>query len=303
MSRKLLKPSPMLSAVTEAVNTIPCAFLSDAAAERFAHTMELDIDAIDSDPDQPRKVIDQGAIEYLAGTMKAEGQLQPILVRRHPESAGRWMLVAGERRWRAAKYLGWPRILGVVHDGDPEIASLLENLQRVDLNPIEEAGAIRRLMEVKSVSQTKLAESLGRRISDLNGILGILDLPKDFLEHFLTSESPPARNVLIELARVPDGPVRDRLLGLALEGQLTIRQIRAVKGARVGPTESVSGSPSPPSVDPVPKPFPLKMLGSLRAAVRESLRAQRVLGADELQALEELAREIAALLETNRASN
>jgi ParB family transcriptional regulator, chromosome partitioning protein len=298
MSRKLLKPSPLLGTVAEAVNTIPTAFLSGTVEERFAHTMELDVYAIDPDPDQPRKVIEQAAIESLASTMKAEGQLQAIIVRRHPEITGRWVLVAGERRWRAAKYLGWPRILASVRDGDPEIASLLENIQRVDLNPIEEARAIRRLMDLKGISQTKLAESLGRSVSDLNGVLGILDLPEDFLNHFLTSESQPARNVLIELARIPPGPVRDRLLRLAQEGSLTVRQIRAAKRAPVESTRAVVAPPSPSPADSVPRPFSLKLLGSLRAAVRESLEARRVLGADERRALEELVRDIASLLES-----
>ena len=97
--------------------------------------MELDVDAIDVDPNQARKVFAQTTIKSLADTMKVEGQLQAIIVRRHPEIRGRWMIVAGERRWRAAKYLGWSRILGSVRDGDPEIASLLENLQRVDPQP------------------------------------------------------------------------------------------------------------------------------------------------------------------------
>jgi ParB family transcriptional regulator, chromosome partitioning protein len=300
MSRRPLKPSPMLGAVAEAVNTIPTAFLSGATEERFAHTMELDVDAIDPDPDQPRKVIGQAAIESLASTMKAEGQLQAIIVRRHPEVTGRWRLVAGERRWRAARYLGWPRILGSVRDGDPEIASLIENLQRVDLNPIEEAQAVSRLIDARGISQTKLAESLGRRVSDLNGILGILDLPGDFLQHFLTSENPPARNVLIELARVPAGPARDRLLEMARDGRLTVRQIRVVKVSEAEPTNNVgagsSPSSSPSKDDPVPKPFSLKALGWFRAAVRESLQARRVLSADERHELEELARDISSLL-------
>jgi ParB family chromosome partitioning protein len=266
--------------------------------------MELDVDAIDVDPHQARKIFVQTTIESLANTMKVEGQLQAIIVRRHPEIRGRWMIVAGERRWRAAKYLGWSRILGSVRDGDPEIASLLENLQRVDLNPIEEAQGVRRLIEVKGISQTKLAESLGRRVSDLNGILGILDLPADFLQHFLTSENAPARNVLIELARVPTGPDRDRLLGLARLGQLTVRQIRAVKASNPEQGGAADVVPSLASGSAVPKPFSLKALGNVQAAVRESIQARRVLAADERHALEELARDITSLLQSSdRASH
>src|SRR5215212_5126256 len=124
MTTKPQKASPMLGAVAEIVSDIPQTFLGGSTTEHFTHTMELEVEAIDVDPEQPRKVFDQEAIEALAATMAREGQLQPILVRRHPKQRGRWIIVAGERRWRAAKHLGWSRLLGSVHQGDFEIAGL-----------------------------------------------------------------------------------------------------------------------------------------------------------------------------------
>src|SRR6187200_2958583 len=121
MTPKPRKPSPMMGSVAELVEELPQTFLNGPSAAQFSHTMELDVDAIEIDPEQARKVFEQEATEALAATMVAQGQLQPILVRRHPQSRGRWVIVAGERRWRAAKHLGWARILASVYDGDAGI--------------------------------------------------------------------------------------------------------------------------------------------------------------------------------------
>lgn len=305
MAPKPRKPSPMLGAVAELVEEIPQTFLSDPSAAHFAHTMELDVAAIDVDPDQPRKIFEQTAIEGLAATMAKEGQLQPILVRRNPGQRGRWIIVAGERRWRAAKHLGWSRMLVSVHEGDSEIASLLENLQRVDLNVVEEARGLRRLLEVRGWTQTQVAEALGRRLSDISGLLGILDLPDNFLDQLLNSEIVLSRNALIELARVPAGAGRDRLLGLARNGKLTIPQIRAAREApstaSAGPSEAVIAHSVSPAGS-IPRPLSLKAVGTLRAALRETVAARRMLGRAEREELQGLAREIAELLELSDRS-
>ena len=196
---------------------------------RFHHSFEVALAAIEPDPEQVRKQYATEDIAALAGTMAAQGQLQPILLRRHPSERDRWIIVAGERRWRAAQLNGWPTILAIEHDKDPEIASLVENLQRVDLNPVEEARGVRRLIEGKRWPQDQAASVLGKPKSEVSALLRILSLPPDLLESVLTSELAIPRNVLVELARVDDVSLRERLLNLARDGALTVKVIRSAK--------------------------------------------------------------------------
>ena len=217
------KPSPVLGAAAMLIEEADNTFI--AGTSRFKHSFEAPIEAIDPDPGQARKAFDEAGLKALAETMQAEGQLQPVLVRRAPGKGRRWILVAGERRWRAAKAIGWKAILAIEFDGDPEVASLLENLQRVDLAPREEASALQRLIDGKGWTQLQAAEALGKTKSDVSGVLKILSLPDQVLD-VLTSEHPAARNVLIELARLPDGPARRQLIDQARGGRLTVKAIR-----------------------------------------------------------------------------
>ena len=235
------RPSPLLGAAATLIDDADHAFV--AGNSRFKHSFEAPTAAIEPDPRQPRKAFDRGALEALAATLKSDGQLQPVLLRPQPGHRHKWILVAGERRWRAAQTIGWKTILAIEFDGDPEVASLIENLQRVDLTPLEEASALRRLLADKQWTQTQAAEALGKRRSEVSGILNILNLPKDILD-VLTSEHPVSRNVLIELARLPDDQVRRQLVDDARHGNLTIRAIRLHRTAADPVTPSRKASTS-----------------------------------------------------------
>lgn len=199
---------------------------------RFRHSFEVALDVIDPDPDQARKQYAPEDIAALANTMAAQGQLQPILLRRHPSDRGKWIIVAGERRWRAAQLNGWPTILAIEHDKDPEVASLVENLQRVDLNPVEEARGVRHLIDRKQWTQDQAASVLGKPKSEVSALLRILSLPSDLLESVLTSELAIPKNVLVELARVENLAIREPLLELARNGMLTVKIIRSAKAGK-----------------------------------------------------------------------
>jgi ParB family chromosome partitioning protein len=199
---------------------------------RFRHSFEVALDVIDPDPDQARKQYAPEDIAALANTMAAQGQLQPILLRRHPSDRGNWIIVAGERRWRAAQLNGWPTILAIEHDKDPEVASLVENLQRVDLNPVEEARGVRHLIDRKQWTQDQAASVLGKPKSEVSALLRILSLPSDLLESVLTSELAIPKNVLVELARVENLAIREPLLELARNGMLTVKIIRSAKAGK-----------------------------------------------------------------------
>ena len=178
--------------------------------------------------------------------MAERGQLQPILLRRHPDHRGRWIIVAGERRWRAAASLGWASLLAIEHDGDPEVTSLLENLQRVDLAVVEEARGLRSLMDAKGWTQSQVAEAVGRSKGELSAVLRVLSLPPAILEQVLTSEPGIPRNTLIELARIRDPDELARLAAAAQRGGLTIRELRQAKGSAepTHPTPSIRFSMS-----------------------------------------------------------
>jgi ParB family chromosome partitioning protein len=220
-------PSPILSAAGRLIDEASGSLV--AADSPFSHSFEVDIARVRPDPAQPRRNFDPDALASLAATLQAEGQLQPVLVRPDADGPGRWILVAGERRWRAAQSIGWTRLLAIAHHGDADIASLIENLQRVDLAPLEEARGIERLLREKGWTQEQAARALGRATSDISGTLRILRLPEAVLTAVLTSEPPPAKNVLIELARIEAGPLLERLAALARTGGLTVKAIRQAR--------------------------------------------------------------------------
>ena len=212
------------------------------------HSFDADIAKIRPDPEQPRKLFARDELSELATTMRNQGQLQPVLLRPDPAVPGSWIIVAGERRWRAAELNGWSTILAIEFNGDHEVARLLENLQRIDLTPVEEARGIYRLIEEKGWTQTQAAEALGKSKSETSSLLRILDLPEDILDGVSTSKLALSRNVLSELARVPEGAVRERLLNAARTGDLTLRMVRAGGNTLALPKQQEETSGSAPRI-------------------------------------------------------
>jgi ParB family chromosome partitioning protein len=141
-----------------------------------AGLVEIDIDRIQRGKYQPRTVFDQQALEELADSIRAQGVVQPVVVR--PEGAN-FELVAGERRWRAAQLAGLQRLPAVVRDLDARSAAaigLIENIQREDLNPLEEAQAFLRLIEEFDLTHQQVADSVGRSRAAVSNLLRLLDL-------------------------------------------------------------------------------------------------------------------------------
>jgi len=139
---------------------------------------EIPIEQIEPNPRQPRKTFDVVALDELALSIKASGVIQPIVVRRGP--AGRWQLIAGERRWRAARQAGLDRIPAVVReatDSESLELALVENLLREDLNPMEEAEAYQQILAEFGWTQEQLAQRVGRDRSTIANSLRLLKLP------------------------------------------------------------------------------------------------------------------------------
>ena len=149
------------------------------------------IESLKPNPDQPRKVFDRDDLEELAASIRDKGVLQPILVRSHPKEDGVWQIIAGERRWRAAQLARLTEAPIIVKEMDDvavfEVA-IIENVQRADLNPLEEADAYRTLMERFGRTQDAVAGVVGKSRSHVANILRLLQLPEGVLQHVRTGK-------------------------------------------------------------------------------------------------------------------
>jgi ParB family transcriptional regulator, chromosome partitioning protein len=143
---------------------------------------ELDVTQIEPNPDQPRAKFDTASLDALAGSIGSVGLLQPLIVR--PLDDGRYELVAGERRWRAAQKAGIDRVPAVVRtspEDDRLQAALIENMVREDLNPVEEARACAALVDDLGISKEELARRVGRSRAAISNLIRLLDLPDTVL--------------------------------------------------------------------------------------------------------------------------
>jgi ParB family transcriptional regulator, chromosome partitioning protein len=153
-------------------------------AEREGSLVELPLAAIKPNPYQPRQDVDPDALEELKASIKQAGLLQPVVVRPLPENGG-YQLIAGERRLRACQALGWEKIPAVKRDVDDRTVltlALIENLQRDDLSPVDEARGYDRLIAEFSLTQQEVAEAVGRDRSTVANALRLLKLPQAVLE-------------------------------------------------------------------------------------------------------------------------
>ena len=153
-------------------------------AEREGSLVELPIQAIKPNPFQPRQTVDPAALEELVSSIKQAGLLQPVVVRR-ANGGGGYELIAGERRLRACQQLGWERIPAVQRDADDRTLltlALIENLQRDDLSPVDEARGYERLIAEFSLAQQDVADAVGRDRSTVANALRLLKLPEVVLQ-------------------------------------------------------------------------------------------------------------------------
>ncbi len=292
MTLRSKRPSPTLSAVTAAIDDAANPLITEDS--RFAHSFEIDLDAIVTNQSQPRTRFDADEMEALAKSLQEHGQLQPILVRRDPEQRSKWLLVAGERRLRAARSLGWTRMLALETTSQPEAVALVENLQRANLTPLEEARGIHRMIAELRVSQREAARLLGRHEADISRIQRILSLPSDFLAALEASGASLERELLVELARFPEGATRDKLLNLALRQKLTVRAVREARDA------ATTRNPKPLRANPAAATRAARKLSEQIRLIRD----QNVpLAASERDALRALFVDLAKILENSNDSD
>lgn len=185
--------------------------------------LEVAVDAIAPNPDQPRRTFDQAALEELAASIRELGVLQPLLLQRRP--AGRFELIAGERRLRAARRAGLDHVPAVVVQTDPRGSlerALVENLHRADLNPIEEGSAYRQLIDEGGLTQEALANRLGRSRVSITNALRLLDLPT--ASQRLMAEGRLTAGHGKALLGLQGNPFQERLARRAVQEGLSVRE-------------------------------------------------------------------------------
>lgn len=162
--------------------------ISREQAEASGALREVPVSSISPNPWQPRQVFDEEALAELTSSIEASGLLQPIVVR--STSGSRYELIAGERRWRAVQRLNWQKVPVIVRDLDDQAAltlAMIENLQRDDLNSIDEALGYQRLMQEFKIPQAEVARLVGKDRSTVANILRLLKLPAD-VQHLLQAK-------------------------------------------------------------------------------------------------------------------
>ena len=205
------------------------ALLSDLPATASEELLEVEIDHIEPNALQPRTNFDEEQLENLAQSIRSNGVIQPLLIRRLGEN--RYQLVAGERRWRAAQKAGLQRIPAVVRDiPDDKILelALIENIQRQELNAIEEAHAYKRLIETLGLTQEMVAQRVGRDRTFITNYLRLLRLPDDIQR--LVEQEKISMGHARALLGVDDPQIQRKVAQNIISQSLSVRDTeRAIK--------------------------------------------------------------------------
>lgn len=244
--------------------------LSAAPENTSEETRKLALTQLIPGKHQPRKYFDNAALSELAVSIKNQGVIQPLLVRQLPGMPQRYEIVAGERRWRAAKLAGLtevPVIVTEYTDKEAMTVALVENLQREDLNPLEEAEALQALREAHGLSQEALAEQLGKSRSAVANALRLLQLPPSIQEGLIRNDitAGHARALLA----IADAELRAELYAAVIDQRLSVRETEAAADTckRTGklPEKLIpqSGQPAAPKAPRAPKPQCIKDLQNL----------------------------------------
>jgi len=214
------------------------ALLPDLALEAREGVREIPVDEIRPRPGQPRRTFREESLQELAASMREHGVVQPLIVRK--VAGGGYELVAGERRWRAARLAGMrtvPAIVRPLSDAQALEVSLIENLQREDLNPLEEAEAYRQLMEIVGLTQEQLAERVGKSRSHIANMLRLLSLPDEVKEY--VSRGTLSMGHARALLSLPSAAAQIALARKVARQGLSVRQVEAaVKGRGRRPSRS-----------------------------------------------------------------
>ncbi len=234
-----------------------------AGRELPAGPVEIDLDLLRPNPRQPRTQIDEARLEELAQSIRANGVIQPVLVRR---AVDHYEIVAGERRWRAAQRAGLLKMPVTIRDVPDEKlleVALIENIQREDLNPIEEAQAYRRLSDELQLSQEQIAAAVGKDRATVANLLRLLRLPVEIRND--VSAGALGMGHARALLALPDEAVQRRIARDVVARGCSVRETESIVRRELAPA---SPPPAPPRPDPNTRAAEEKLRIALGTRVR-----------------------------------
>lgn len=222
-------PDPVVETVVETIQETESS--AAAALQELQNVdnviLDVDIEQVQPNPEQPRTNFNQDDLKELSDSIKRNGLIQPILVRQMND--GTYQIIAGERRWQASKLAGLPTIQVQVKDINDEKAleiALIENIQRADLNPIEEAYGYKRLMERNKMTQADIAQAVSKGRSTIANALRLLELPEE-AQQLLFEDKITAGHARAILS-VPSKEDRLKLTQKLLDNKMTVRETEAL---------------------------------------------------------------------------
>lgn len=212
-----------------------------------AATMEKPIELLQRNPDQPRRFFSEAEIDDLSASIKEKGVLSPILVRPLPSQAGQFQIIAGERRWRAAQKAGLKTVPVIVRElDDLEVLEIgiIENVQREDLNPIEEARAYKVLMERFGRTQDAVAQVVSKSRSHIANMMRLLGLPEVIQDHVIHGRLSAGHARAIATAANPEA-----LAEVIIQKGLSVRQAEMLARTALGDEAKAARPKAQPNAD------------------------------------------------------
>lgn len=271
VQRRAAVQAPAPAAANEVVSHEP----SPRVVEKVSN--EVPIDSVRPNPDQPRTQFKKEELQELSSSIEAHGLLQPILVRK--TGADTYEIIAGERRWQACKMAGLKKIPICIKDADDDNSlelALIENIQRSNLNPIEEAYGYRRLMERRNMTQSEVAQVMSKGRSTVANALRLLDLPER-AQQLLFEEKITAGHARAILS-IPSKEGREKLTQKLVDEKLSVRETEAIArllSSKKDSAESTSRTPTPAAFKSVAK--------SLRRTFGTNVRVKTVKGKNKIE--------------------
>lgn len=246
-----------------------------SAESQVKATDELEVALIGPNPQQPRMNFKKEELEELSESIKKNGLLQPIVVRKVDD---KYQIIAGERRWQASKQAGLEKVpVRIIEADDDEaiVLALIENIQRSDLNPIEEAYGYRRMMERGKMTQTQVAQAVSKGRSTIANALRLLELPEDAQEMLFEDviTAGHARAIL----SIPDKEGRAKLTHKLKEEKLSVRETEAIARLLAGKKEK-----KPAEKSQTPKSYKT-VARSLRDALQTDVRIRSTQGKNKIE--------------------
>ena len=264
---------------------------ADEASGQRHGVREVPIEALHRNPDQPRTHFSEDEIAELSSSIRDKGVLQPLLVRPAPDGEG-WQIIAGERRWRASQKAGLktvPVLVRELDDGQVLEIAIVENVQREDLNPVEEARAYRTLMERFSRTQDGVAGVVGKSRSHVANTLRLLALPDPVLDHVVAGRLSAGHARALITA-----PNAEELADAVIKGGLSVRQTEGLARQAVeGPKPAKAKSAVDRSADTVALEHDLGDALGLKVEVRDKGgQGEMVIRYGSLEQLDDLCRRL-----------